>query len=72
MALALGSFWALAPAALASAVLVLRTSLEDRLLQADLAGYKTIPAWCGGGRSRASGETRYSHSIVPGGFDVTS
>jgi len=39
MALALGSFWALAPAALASAVLVLRTSWEDRLLQAELYGY---------------------------------
>ncbi|MNP09339.1 Isoprenylcysteine carboxyl methyltransferase (ICMT) family protein [compost metagenome] len=39
MALALGSFWALVPAALASALLVLRTSWEDRLLQAELAGY---------------------------------
>jgi protein-S-isoprenylcysteine O-methyltransferase Ste14 len=40
MALALASFWALAPAALASALLVWRTSLEDRLLQAELAGYQ--------------------------------
>jgi protein-S-isoprenylcysteine O-methyltransferase Ste14 len=39
MALALGSFWALAPAALASALLVLRTAWEDRLLRAELAGY---------------------------------
>jgi protein-S-isoprenylcysteine O-methyltransferase Ste14 len=40
MALALESFWALAPAALASAVLGLRTSWEDRLLRAELAGYE--------------------------------
>lgn len=39
MALALASFWALAPATLASAFLVLRTSWEDRLLQAELSGY---------------------------------
>lgn len=39
MALALGSFWALVPAAVASALLVLRTSWEDRLLRAELAGY---------------------------------
>ncbi|MGK6317165.1 methyltransferase family protein [Neorhizobium sp. DT-125] len=39
MALALGSFWALIPAALAAAVLVLRTSWEDQLLQAELPGY---------------------------------
>jgi protein-S-isoprenylcysteine O-methyltransferase Ste14 len=44
MALALGSLWALAPAALASAVLVLRTSLEDRLLRAELAGYEDYAA----------------------------
>lgn len=40
MALALGSLWALIPAALASAVLVVRTAWEDRLLQAELAGYQ--------------------------------
>jgi protein-S-isoprenylcysteine O-methyltransferase Ste14 len=40
MALSLESSWALAPAALASAFLVLRTSLEDRLLRAELAGYE--------------------------------
>jgi protein-S-isoprenylcysteine O-methyltransferase Ste14 len=39
MALALGSFWALVPAALASAALVLRTAWEDRLLRAELPGY---------------------------------
>lgn len=39
MVFALGSFWALAPAALASALLVLRTSWEDRLLRAELPGY---------------------------------
>lgn len=39
MALALGSFWALVPAALASVFLILRTSWEDRLLQAELPGY---------------------------------
>jgi protein-S-isoprenylcysteine O-methyltransferase Ste14 len=39
MALALGSFWALVPAALAAALLVLRTALEDRLLRAELPGY---------------------------------
>jgi protein-S-isoprenylcysteine O-methyltransferase Ste14 len=39
MALSLGSFWALIPAALASAILVLRTSLEDWLLRAELTGY---------------------------------
>lgn len=39
MALALGSFWALVPAALAAALLVLRTAWEDRLLQAELPGY---------------------------------
>lgn len=39
MALALGSFWALVPAMLASTLLVLRTSWEDRLLRAELTGY---------------------------------
>lgn len=39
MALALGSFWALLPAALAAAVLVLRTAWEDRLLRTELTGY---------------------------------
>lgn len=39
MALALGSAWALLPAALASALLVLRTAWEDRLLRTELPGY---------------------------------
>ncbi|MFK8331749.1 methyltransferase family protein [Pseudomonas sp. BJa5] len=39
MGLALGSFWALAPAALAAVLLVVRTVWEDRLLQAELPGY---------------------------------
>jgi protein-S-isoprenylcysteine O-methyltransferase Ste14 len=37
--LALASWWALIPAALASALLILRTALEDRLLEAQLPGY---------------------------------
>ena len=40
MALALASFWALVPAVLASAVLVVRTAWEDRLLRSELAGYE--------------------------------
>jgi protein-S-isoprenylcysteine O-methyltransferase Ste14 len=39
MALALGSLWALVPAAIAAALLVLRTAWEDRLLQTELPGY---------------------------------
>lgn len=39
MALALGSFWALLPAVLAAALLVVRTAWEDQLLQAELEGY---------------------------------
>ena len=37
--LALASWWALIPAALASVVLIIRTGLEDRLLRARLPGY---------------------------------
>jgi protein-S-isoprenylcysteine O-methyltransferase Ste14 len=37
--LALASWWALLPAALAITLLVVRTSWEDRLLQAELSGY---------------------------------
>ncbi|HEY1926230.1 MAG TPA: isoprenylcysteine carboxylmethyltransferase family protein [Caulobacteraceae bacterium] len=37
--LALASWWGLIPGALASALLVVRTSLEDRLLAAQLPGY---------------------------------
>ncbi|SEM47440.1 Protein-S-isoprenylcysteine O-methyltransferase Ste14 [Pseudomonas sp. ok272] len=39
MALALGSFWALVPAALTAGLLVLRTAWEDQMLHAELAGY---------------------------------
>ena len=39
VAFALASWWALIPGALASGLLVLRTSWEDRLLQAELSGY---------------------------------
>lgn len=37
--LALASWWALLPAASAIALLLVRTDLEDRLLQAELSGY---------------------------------
>lgn len=40
MALALGSILALLPAALASALLALRTSWEDQLLRSELPGYE--------------------------------
>ncbi len=40
MALALASQWALVPAVLASSLLIVRTSWEDRLLRAELAGYE--------------------------------
>ena len=39
-ALCLGSLWALLPAGLASALLMLRTRWEDQTLQAELPGYK--------------------------------
>lgn len=39
LALALASWWALVPAAWASAVLIVRTSREDALLRAELDGY---------------------------------
>jgi len=39
LALALASWWALIPAAWASAILILRTSREDALLRAGLDGY---------------------------------
>jgi protein-S-isoprenylcysteine O-methyltransferase Ste14 len=39
IALALASWWALVPAALAIALLVVRTGWEDRLLQTELPGY---------------------------------
>jgi protein-S-isoprenylcysteine O-methyltransferase Ste14 len=40
MALALDSYWGLIPAAVASAVLVVRTAFEDRLLNRELPGYE--------------------------------
>ena len=39
IALALGSWWALIPAAVIDIIFVLRTALEDRTLQAELPGY---------------------------------
>jgi protein-S-isoprenylcysteine O-methyltransferase Ste14 len=36
----LGSTWALIPGVAAAAILVIRTSLEDRMLQAELTGYR--------------------------------
>jgi protein-S-isoprenylcysteine O-methyltransferase Ste14 len=51
--LILGSFWALIPAVLVACGLVLRTALEDRTLQAELAGY---PEYTQGTR----------HRLVPG------
>jgi protein-S-isoprenylcysteine O-methyltransferase Ste14 len=39
-ALALGSYWAFLPAAISMAVLVARTSLEDRMLKNELPGYE--------------------------------
>jgi protein-S-isoprenylcysteine O-methyltransferase Ste14 len=53
MPLALGSWWALLPAALASALLVVRTGLEDSLLRAELSGY-------------ADYARRTGHRLVPG------
>ena len=40
----LGSLWALIPAVLASAVLVVRTQMEDQTLQAELRGYAEYAA----------------------------
>ncbi len=40
MALALGSYWALIPAVITCMILVVRTILEDRTLQAELPGYR--------------------------------
>jgi protein-S-isoprenylcysteine O-methyltransferase Ste14 len=39
MALFVGSWWALAPASLIALLMVIRTALEDRTLQAELPGY---------------------------------
>jgi protein-S-isoprenylcysteine O-methyltransferase Ste14 len=40
IALALASYWALLPVALGAVVLVVRTSLEDRMLRNELEGYQ--------------------------------
>ena len=44
IALALGSLWALLPAALVGVVLVIRTNLEDATLQRELPGYAEFAA----------------------------
>ena len=46
--LVLGSYWAFVPVAIAAVAFVVRTSYEDRMLHAELAGYPTY-----------AGETRY-------------
>jgi protein-S-isoprenylcysteine O-methyltransferase Ste14 len=45
MALALGSYWALVPASVASGILILRTQWEDQTLQAELDGYREYTHW---------------------------
>ena len=40
MPLALGSFWALIPVGFGAVILIVRTVLEDRMLQNELEGYK--------------------------------
>ena len=54
--LALASWWALLPAALAIALLVVRTSWEDRLLQANYAAMPTMRAERVVGSCPASGD----------------
>jgi protein-S-isoprenylcysteine O-methyltransferase Ste14 len=44
LALSLGSFWALIPAGIAAAVLLVRTDWEDRMLQDELSGYRDYAA----------------------------
>jgi protein-S-isoprenylcysteine O-methyltransferase Ste14 len=41
---ALGSWWAIIPGGLAAILVIVRTALEDRTLQAELAGYKEYAA----------------------------
>jgi protein-S-isoprenylcysteine O-methyltransferase Ste14 len=43
-ALILGSWWALVPGLIIAAIFVVRTALEDRMLQAELAGYAEYAA----------------------------
>jgi protein-S-isoprenylcysteine O-methyltransferase Ste14 len=40
MALVLGSWWALVPAGLIGALYIIRTALEDHMLQEELPGYR--------------------------------
>ncbi len=40
IALILGSQWALVPGGIIAVLFVIRTALEDRMLQAELPGYK--------------------------------
>jgi protein-S-isoprenylcysteine O-methyltransferase Ste14 len=49
----LGSWWALVPAAMTMVLFIIRTSLEDKTLQAELPGYKEYT-------------TRVRYRIVPG------
>jgi protein-S-isoprenylcysteine O-methyltransferase Ste14 len=51
--LSLGSLWALLPGALGAVVLVVRTILEDRTLQAELPGYQDYTH-------------RVRHRLIPG------
>jgi protein-S-isoprenylcysteine O-methyltransferase Ste14 len=44
MPLALGSYWTFVPTGLGYLVLVVRTAMEDRLLQSELIGYKEYAA----------------------------
>jgi protein-S-isoprenylcysteine O-methyltransferase Ste14 len=44
IALALGSLWALIPAGISAAILILRTKWEDQTLQAELPGYPEYAA----------------------------
>ena len=51
--LALGSYWAFVPAALGAVTLVVRTMCEDRMLHAELDGYKDYAR-------------RVRHRLIPG------
>jgi len=42
IALLLGSWWSMIPAVLASGLMILRTLLEDRMLQSELPGYQAF------------------------------
>lgn len=53
IALSLGSYWALIPAAAMTLIIVIRTALEDRTLQRELEGYTSYAA-------------RVRHRLIPG------